>query len=359
MGRVIGAVGSGWLLVELREFGRDDQAAIDAFVDLENACLPDAPVGPPEHGVPAADDDDARLGRRGRPVLPRVPGRERATRGIREPSTPRTTTTPISPGSASRCIPSTGGAVMAKPSSSRPTTSAARWGGPRGLRRLGPRAHAPLRRRYRLRRRSPSPSSAVSTSASSSRASATGCTPRRSRTPPTTELERIDGASPEELLGDLAEATAAINDAPLDDLEIEDEVFIAERVRAYERAQIDSGFRFCRIIARHRATGEIGGLTVADRGLAEPCLGNQHDTSVVRAHRGHRLGLLLKADMMRWLADAEPELEQLDTWNMESNDAHDRGQRAAGLSGDGPRDAVPTTPLGWGSGNRRRRRPAP
>ena len=51
----------------------------------------------------------------------------------------------------------------------------------------------------------------------------------------------------------------------------------------------------------------------------DPRLGNQEDTSVVRSHRGHRLGQLLKADMMRWLAEAEPQLETVDTFNAESN----------------------------------------
>ena len=41
---------------------------------------------------------------------------------------------------------------------------------------------------------------------------------------------------------------------------------------------------------------------------------------VVRSHRGHRLGLLLKAAMILWLAEAEPQLETVDTWNAESND---------------------------------------
>jgi RimJ/RimL family protein N-acetyltransferase len=40
----------------------------------------------------------------------------------------------------------------------------------------------------------------------------------------------------------------------------------------------------------------------------------------VRSHRGHRLGLLLKSDMMRWLGEAEPQLRTIDTWNAESND---------------------------------------
>ena len=50
-----------------------------------------------------------------------------------------------------------------------------------------------------------------------------------------------------------------------------------------------------------------------------PGFGGQYDTSVVRAHRGHRLGLLLKIEMLRWLGDAEPQLRVLDTWNAATN----------------------------------------
>lgn len=39
------------------------------------------------------------------------------------------------------------------------------------------------------------------------------------------------------------------------------------------------------------------------------------DTAVHRDHRGHRLGLLLKIDMMRWIAEREPQLEIVETWN--------------------------------------------
>jgi GNAT superfamily N-acetyltransferase len=134
------------------------------------------------------------------------------------------------------------------------------------------------------------------------------------------ELVRIAGYSPEELLEPLAVAAAAINDAPLDDLELEDDVITAERIKAYETAQTEGANRLYRIVARHRDTGELGGLTVAAVASEAPTIGDQHDTSVVAAHRGHRLGQLLKADMMRWLADAEPQLETIDTWNAESND---------------------------------------
>ena len=134
------------------------------------------------------------------------------------------------------------------------------------------------------------------------------------------ELVRIRGLSPDDLLEQLAEVSAAINDAPLDDLELEDEAYPPERIRAYERAQEASGIRLHRLIARHRATGELGGHTVVAVDTERPWLGEQHDTAVAREHRGHRLGALLKADMMLWLADAEPQLETIDTWNTESND---------------------------------------
>jgi RimJ/RimL family protein N-acetyltransferase len=134
------------------------------------------------------------------------------------------------------------------------------------------------------------------------------------------ELLRIRGRTPDELLPSLAEATAAINDAPLDALDMEDEVFTVERVRSYEQTQLDRGFRLYRILARHRPSGELAGLSVVTVDSQDPRLGNQQDTSVVRGHRGHRLGQLLKADMMRWLAEAEPRLATVETFNAESND---------------------------------------
>jgi RimJ/RimL family protein N-acetyltransferase len=134
------------------------------------------------------------------------------------------------------------------------------------------------------------------------------------------EVRRIAGAIPEDLLAAFVEATAAINDAPLDDLEMEDEVFTAERSRAFERAQLANGNRVYRVVAVHRQSGAVAGLTAVEVDGELPEYGHQLDTSVVREHRGHRLGLLLKADMVRWLADVEPQLEQLDTFNAESND---------------------------------------
>jgi GNAT superfamily N-acetyltransferase len=133
-------------------------------------------------------------------------------------------------------------------------------------------------------------------------------------------LERRRLPTPEAELDELAEMASAINDAPTDDLDIEDEVFNAQRMKAYEDACAFRRERAYRVVAKHVPSGQLAGQTVVVVPSERPTHGDQHDTSVVSAHRGHRLGLLLKTDMVRWLAEEEPQVEQIDTYNAESND---------------------------------------
>jgi Sortase and related acyltransferases len=136
---------------------------------------------------------------------------------------------------------------------------------------------------------------------------------------PSFELLHLEGPTPEDLLDDVVTMTAAINDAPIDALEVEDEVFSPERIRAFERGQQERGRRIYRVVARERTTGELAGHTMVSVDKDSPGFGGQFDTSVMRAHRGHQLGLLLKIEMLRWLGHAEPQLRVLDTWNAASN----------------------------------------
>lgn len=133
------------------------------------------------------------------------------------------------------------------------------------------------------------------------------------------ELVRMPGPVPDELLPAVATMTEAINDAPTDGLEMEDEVFPPERIRAFESYLAAHGRRLYRVLARERATGTLAGHTVVDGDRERPWLASQGDTSVVRAHRGHRLGLLLKIEMLRWLREVEPQLGSIDTGNAASN----------------------------------------
>jgi GNAT superfamily N-acetyltransferase len=134
------------------------------------------------------------------------------------------------------------------------------------------------------------------------------------------EIVRREGRTPDHELEELAVMASAINDAPTDDLDIEDEVFSADRMRAYETAQLDRGRRMFRTFARHRVSGELAGHTVVLVDGERPELADQHDTTVVRSHRGHRLGMLLKTDMNLSLREVQPQLTEISTWNAESND---------------------------------------
>ncbi len=134
------------------------------------------------------------------------------------------------------------------------------------------------------------------------------------------DLLRITGPLPEEMLEDYCHMAASINDAPRDDLELEDDVYDPRRLRDLERSAALRGHTSYRVVARHRGTCELAGHSSVSVERWEPARGHQEDTTVVPAHRGHRLGLALKAEMLRWLAEAEPALETIETWNAESND---------------------------------------
>ncbi|WP_238161352.1 GNAT family N-acetyltransferase [Kribbella antibiotica] len=133
------------------------------------------------------------------------------------------------------------------------------------------------------------------------------------------ELLRLNGALPEEMLEDMVAVTESINDAPTDDLDIEDDVYSTQRLRDYEEAQRSSDMTTYRVVAREKATGKLAGHTLIAVDGERPWIAWQHDTAVSRDHRGHRLGALVKADLLLWLRESAPEVKSIDTWNAESN----------------------------------------
>ena len=133
------------------------------------------------------------------------------------------------------------------------------------------------------------------------------------------DLVRLVGPTPEDLLGGMATLHEAINDAPTNDEDEEPATFDPERVRAYDAAMTGRHQTVYRVLAQHRRTGEWAGLSMLCVDEFAPTIAFQEDTSVVRAHRGHRLGLLMKAEMLRWVGAERPEIEAADTWNAVSN----------------------------------------
>ncbi len=132
-------------------------------------------------------------------------------------------------------------------------------------------------------------------------------------------LIRWSGPVPEEHMTDVVGLMARMSDAPTDDLSWEVESWDADRVRAVERAVAARYQRPYTIAARHRASGQLVGLTTVFVKGDHPWWSAQGDTVVLPPHRGRRLGLRMKLAMLPWLCDREPEVRHLVTWNAATN----------------------------------------
>ncbi|HEX4061524.1 MAG TPA: GNAT family N-acetyltransferase [Streptosporangiaceae bacterium] len=126
------------------------------------------------------------------------------------------------------------------------------------------------------------------------------------------------GLIPEEYMAKVASVVNAMADAPHNPGE-EPEVQDADRIRegeALDRIQKNRAYSVAAICDQ---TGEMAGLTRIVVDPPRPNWGFQQLTAVVRAHRGHRLGLRVKIAMMDWLVQAEPQLKHIITGNAAAN----------------------------------------
>jgi GNAT superfamily N-acetyltransferase len=124
-------------------------------------------------------------------------------------------------------------------------------------------------------------------------------------------------------------------DAPADDLDIAEEDWDAERLRASNARSRASGRRVVETVVRHVPSGRLVGFTTVSVSRSEPHLAYQQDTLVLREHRGHGLGLRLKAANALRLMEELPEVSAIRTWNAASNDHMLAVNRRLGYTVDG------------------------
>ncbi|GAA2743902.1 GNAT family N-acetyltransferase [Terrabacter aerolatus] len=124
-------------------------------------------------------------------------------------------------------------------------------------------------------------------------------------------------------------------DAPSDDLDLEEEDWDVERLRASLARASASGRRAVETAARHLPSGRLVGFTTVGVSAGEPDLGYQQDTLVLREHRGHGLGLRLKAANALRVMDELPEVSAIRTWNAASNEHMLAVNRRLGYTVDG------------------------
>ena len=135
------------------------------------------------------------------------------------------------------------------------------------------------------------------------------------------ELVRLPWPATDDLVDPLVELTAAINDAPTDDLDIEDEVFPPQRLRDYERALAERGWRALpagRPPPRDRRAGRADGR----RGRRPSAVSSATSSTPASCARTAVTGsaCFSRARCCTGWPRTEPQLLEVDTWNAESND---------------------------------------
>jgi GNAT superfamily N-acetyltransferase len=151
---------------------------------------------------------------------------------------------------------------------------------------------------------------------------------------------------PEEWLDQFAILqTRMSTDVPTGGLDWGEEAWDGPRVRAREAEFADRGLGYLTAAAEHVPTGTLAGYTSF---LVVPHTDeyvHQHDTLVIREHRGRRLGMLLKAANLQRLPQELPNVRRIGTWNAEENAPMlainiELGFRPAGGAGEWQLDLV-------------------
>ena len=128
------------------------------------------------------------------------------------------------------------------------------------------------------------------------------------------------GPTPEEHLAAVAALESRMTtDAPMDDLQWEQEVFDVDRMRSRDAVMTARRNRAYTTAARHDASGGVVGTTMLTVADGVDGFAGQWQTIVEPEHRGHRLGMLLKVANLRYLQQHEPAVSFIDTWNADSN----------------------------------------
>jgi GNAT superfamily N-acetyltransferase len=108
-------------------------------------------------------------------------------------------------------------------------------------------------------------------------------------------------------------------DAPSAGLEADEERWDAERVVAGEKRVVEMRQRLLVTVAQHLESGELAAFTEIGIGPDMTATTHQHDTLVLREHRGHRLGQLVKCASLATWRDLAPQSRAVVTYNAEEN----------------------------------------
>jgi GNAT superfamily N-acetyltransferase len=133
------------------------------------------------------------------------------------------------------------------------------------------------------------------------------------------QLVTVIGRYPVDQYEAIAEVEAVMNTAPTDDLDVEDQVRDAAWVAESEQHFDPTIEERWTIFAADRSSGRFVGFTQVFFYDDWPGMVNQGNTGVHPDHRGHGLGLWLKAAMLERIFEAKPASRRMRTTNAWSN----------------------------------------
>jgi GNAT superfamily N-acetyltransferase len=132
-------------------------------------------------------------------------------------------------------------------------------------------------------------------------------------------LERIDKVVPDRLMSAFIDSSNGMNDAPKGDLKMADWKLTDLQVRDRENWFTQVGVEWWLLLAVHEATGQGAGFTEVTYDPKQPWVIWQEGTAVIDPHRGHRLGLWMKAAMLDRILGERPEATLIRTGNANTN----------------------------------------
>lgn len=136
----------------------------------------------------------------------------------------------------------------------------------------------------------------------------------------------------EDLLDDRAELAARMStDPPLGGMDYREESWDADQVRRMYADLRRRGMTVLGAGAVHQASGRMVAFSEVHVHPAVPGHAWQGDTIVLQEHRGHRLGVLVKAANLRVLQESRPAVRAVHTWNALENGPMLRVNRAMGF----------------------------
>lgn len=113
--------------------------------------------------------------------------------------------------------------------------------------------------------------------------------------------------------------TRMSTDAPMAGLDWQEMAWDAARVDAQEKVLRDCRIRTFSTAAMHRPTRRLVGFTELEVPLDKPGVVYQENTLVLKEHRGHRLGMCVKAANLQHLAREHPQARRVHTGNAQEN----------------------------------------